>query len=337
MKYLGLGLLIIFAITSVLFAVPDATVDSGNTLGVLEEDGIVARVNDEIITQRELAKMTRLLNIQDRDKIIMIMINERLLYQAAVEAGIEVGSEDVEETLTKNIGRYETTERFEEAILKPLNITLAEYREDMKRQIMREKFIMEKMHSVSLDKSRKTGFYIDTFVTPKEIKKYYEKYKNSFTGEEQIKTRQIILKTRDKSERDSKKTLAEAILAELAKGADFDSLARQYSEVKKDTGGAWDWTPKGSFPEEIEDVIYKLKPGEISPLIETRTNLRIVKVENKRGGANTTFDNFMIQEKIKRIIMNQKVARGAEKLIQELARNARIWPFNILVANETNK
>lgn len=337
MKYLGLGLLIILVANPVLFAAPDVTVDSGNTSVVLEADGIVARVNDEIITQRELTKMFKLLGTLDKDIILRELITGRLLHQAAVEAEIEVTDKELEETIGKNIDRFKTPERFEQEILKPMGITLPEYREDIKRQMLREKFIMQKMQSVSLDKSRRTDFYIDTYVTPKEIKKYYEKYKNNFTGEEQIKTRQIILKTRNKSERESKKSLAEAILDELAKGADFDKLARQYSEIKKDTGGAWDWVPKGSFPKAVEDVIYRLNRGEVSPLIETRTNLRIVKVENKRGGVNITFANFVIQEKIKRILMNQKVARGAQKLIQELARNARIWPLHVLVAKESNK
>ena len=96
MKYLGLGLLIILVTNPVLFAAPDATADSGNISGVLEADGIVARVNDEIITQRELSKMFKLLGTSDKDMILRELINGRLLHQAAVEAGVELTDEEVE-------------------------------------------------------------------------------------------------------------------------------------------------------------------------------------------------------------------------------------------------
>lgn len=305
--------------------------------GVLESNGIVARVNDEIITQWDLDKMIRLLETPDRDLVLKIMIDERLLYQAAVDIGIEVTDDELEKALNKHVVRYGSSERFEEAVLKPLKLTFAEYREDIKRQLLREKFILEKMRSISLDKSQRPDFFIDTFVAPKEIKKYYDKHRNEFVEQEQIKTRQIILKIRNKSEKISKKALAEAILAELKKEADFDALARRYSEIKAETGGAWDWIPKGSFPKEVEDIIYQLDEGEISQIIETRTNFRIVKVEGKKGGTSSNFNNSVIQERIKRFLMNQKVVKGAEKLVQGLARNARIWPLNILVDSKMNK
>lgn len=302
-----------------------------------ESDGVVARVNDEIITQRELDKTAGLLNTHDKDMVLKNLIRERLLYQAALKAEIKIPDNEVNDVLNKYITQYGSQKTFEEKVLAPLKISFAEYQDDVKRQLLRERFIMNKMSSSVLEGSQKVDFFIDTFVTPKEIKAFYEAHQKEFAEPEQVKTRQIILKTRDGAEAFAKKSLAEAILAELKKNGDFEALARKYSEIKAESGGDWDWVPKGSFPKEVEEIIYQLNEGEISPVIETETNLRIIKVEKRKGGIHNDFANPIIQENIRRFLMNQKITGGAEKLIKELARSAQLWPLGLVVYQETPK
>jgi len=52
---------------------------------------------------------------------------------------------------------------------------------------------------------------------------------------------------------------------QLAEGADFEKLSAEISIAPNaGRGGALGWVPRGSQPEEIEDVIFSLKAGEIS-------------------------------------------------------------------------
>jgi parvulin-like peptidyl-prolyl isomerase len=302
----------------------------------MESDGIVARVNNDIITDQELTRMTVMLKPISKNNVLKTMIKEHLLYQAALNENTKISDTDVNEALNQQIKQYGSEKVFEKNALEPLHLTLAQYKEDIRRQLVREKFIMSKMGSFMQDKSIKVDFFIDTFVTPKEIMEYYETHKTDFLQAEQIQTRQIILKIKNSSERMSKQGFAEALLDEINnKGADFEALARKYSDVKADSGGLWDWAPKGSFSKEIEDIIYQLKIGDISPVIQTENNIRIIKVEGLKGGADIkNLDNSLTQERIRRILINQKLVGGAEKLVRELTRNARIWPSEIMLTEE---
>jgi len=71
---------------------------------------------------------------------------------------------------------------------------------------------------------------------------------------------------------------AEAVLKQLAEGADFKELAKKYSiGPNAKEGGDLGYFHKGDFLPEFEDAILKLKPGEISGIIKTNLGYHIFK------------------------------------------------------------
>lgn len=338
MKKLFINLLIFLWVHTILFSAelaPETGTITPTSGSRTESGSIVARVNDEVITVGELNRMMEILKTADRTLILKTLIRERLLTQAATKAHTAVKDNEITEVLNTQMKPYGSQTNFEKTVLEPIKLSFADYKEDIKRQLVREKFIMDKVGSPLPDKSAKVDFFIDTFIAPRDLKSYHQEHQHEFVEPEQIKTRQIILKTNDPLTSSSKKTLAEALLDELQKNADFETLARKYSEVKAESGGLWDWTPKGSFPKEVENVIYTLKEGAISPVIETENNIRIVKVEGKKGSVNnSSLANQDTQDQIRHILISQKLSDGAEKLVDELARNAQIWPLGILSTEE---
>ncbi len=82
------------------------------------------------------------------------------------------------------------------------------------------------------------------------------------------------------------KQKAEDLLKKALAGGDFAQLAKDNSEDpgSKDKGGEYDFVKKGQFVPEYEDVIFKLKDGEINPeLVETQFGWHIIKRLEIRG------------------------------------------------------
>jgi peptidyl-prolyl cis-trans isomerase SurA len=76
-------------------------------------------------------------------------------------------------------------------------------------------------------------------------------------------------------------TLAESLVVVLRKGADFAELAKKYSvdSISRAQGGELGWFRRGVMVKEFEDVAFRLRPGDISPVVETEFGYHIIQVE----------------------------------------------------------
>jgi parvulin-like peptidyl-prolyl isomerase len=80
------------------------------------------------------------------------------------------------------------------------------------------------------------------------------------------------------------RTKAEDVLKRARAGEDFTKLAKEFSSDagNKDKGGDLGWFGKGAMVPAFEEAAFKLKPGEISDLVETPFGLHIIKLEERK-------------------------------------------------------
>jgi len=84
---------------------------------------------------------------------------------------------------------------------------------------------------------------------------------------EQIRARQVLVRSRETAER---------LLANLAAGGNFSTLAHQYDPL---TGGDLGWFPHGYLTQvAVEEAAFNLQPGEVSGIIETDFGFHIIQV-----------------------------------------------------------
>lgn len=81
-------------------------------------------------------------------------------------------------------------------------------------------------------------------------------------------------------ETDSLRRVAENIRAQLLAGADFDQLAREYSDdpATAANGGRLGWVPRDRLVADLEEILFKLEPGVISETVRSSSGYHILKV-----------------------------------------------------------
>ena len=100
-----------------------------------------------------------------------------------------------------------------------------------------------------------------------------------------VSFRQIVIKpVADSAARLRALKLADSLVVELRKGADFAAAAKQFSgdSASAAQGGELGWFRRGVMVKEFEDFAFRLRPGEISPPVETPFGFHIIDVERNQ-------------------------------------------------------
>ncbi|MBA7483609.1 Chaperone SurA [subsurface metagenome] len=189
-------------------------------------DRIVAIVNGEIVTQRQLKQGKGI--IKERFAV-QDMIDICILTQEARKEGIPINSQLIEERLSELEERYPQTEL--ETILRESNLTAAEYREWMERMSLQEGMIYQKRIQINEDirvqeaevddfYSKLKG-YLDGFSdSEKEVKEFYQIYQEELEEIGKAKIAYFIVKD---------ETIADKIQKRLEEGEDSALLVEEIS------------------------------------------------------------------------------------------------------------
>lgn len=145
-----------------------------------------------------------------------------------------------------------------------------------------------------------------------EILRYYEENIDQYRQTPGVVWRHIeIKKIKDPKAREK----ANEIHTQLTSGADFEQLAKSFSHGPTAvTGGLWSKTSPGSFSEvAVDEALFKLQQGGISPVIETKSSFHIVRVEEVFDGSPVPFPE--VQDSIRNRLKHEfMVALRKEKL-----------------------
>ncbi len=264
-----------------------------------DENRIVAVVNNEVITQAELNRalvpayfqMQATLAPEElskemeklRKSILGQIIDEHIMLQLArdpqpieVSKGkigtppvITVSDADVQEMLNDTKSRFEKPEEFRE-LLSQQGLTEEDLKARFKDQLTIQKLIGRDI------RSRIT-------VSPTEVTAYYEAHKDEFITPEALQVATILIRPKDDADYGRAYSQAQDLYKELGKGADFYESARKYSDgFNAQMGGRIGFIERGRTRKEIEQVLFTLKAGKISPVIKTPAGFQIFLVEAVR-------------------------------------------------------
>ena len=135
--------------------------------------------------------------------------------------------------------------------------------------------------------------YLDQRVGDDEKSSYFESNIGVFNGEK-VKLSHILIDTtklKTDAELKTAKQKIEEAKKEIDNGADFAETAEKYSTCSsaKDGGDVGFYEKSGSLVEELDEVAFSMKVGEISEPVKTQFGYHIIKVTGKVEGKDVSY------------------------------------------------
>ncbi len=147
-------------------------------------------------------------------------------------------------------------------------------------------------------------------LTDNAMHKVYDEAVKQMPPEEEVHARHILVPTEEE---------AKEIEAELKKGADFATLAKEKSkDPGAADGGDLGYFTKDQMVPEFSDAAFKLDKGQISDPVHTQFGWHIIKVEDKRIKPTPTFDQVKPQ------LENFVAHKAQAELVENLRKTATI-------------
>ncbi|MBU8848769.1 MAG: SurA N-terminal domain-containing protein [Desulfobacterales bacterium] len=281
-------------------------------------DRIVAIVNNDIVTLVQLSRESApyMKNIESsgypdekkkemmqdiNKKILTALIDQSLTRQEASKYQINVSDTEINNAL-ENVKKAKALnqEEFEYA-LNQEGLTLKEYRENVKKQILQGKLINYAVKS-------------KVIITESDIKKRYESNAEKYSGKKKYHLRNILMDNEDEIKEIKKK---------LDKNKEFITLAKKYSIASNaPDGGDLGTFDINNFSENIKDSISKLDKGGFTNVITTAQGFQIFYIEDiVLEGAKTL---EQAHDEIHESLYREQVDKKFETWLESLKKKAHI-------------
>lgn len=293
-------------------------------------DRIVAVVNDDIVTLYELNRAIKpyadkigalgySLDKKDkmlftvREDVLKQLVDEKIRDQEIRRANIKVSEKEIDLTIENfKKANYLTDEDLREALAKD-GLTLEEYREKMKEQILRVKLINLEVKSKIV-------------ITKEEVKSYYENQIDKYRGERKYHLRNIIMNippfAGDKERSEIRKKM-DVVLAKLIAGEPFETLAMAHSESSfASDGGDLGLFRLDELSEQIKEAIKDLKAGDFTSVLDTDLGLQIFFVEEIVTSEAKPLEK--VEPEIEKILYNEIVNEKFQTWLEGLRKRAHI-------------
>jgi peptidyl-prolyl cis-trans isomerase D len=160
-----------------------------------------------------------------------------------------------------------------------------------------------------------------------ELKALYQQNIQQYEVPNRVHAEHILFLTvggKTDAEIEEIKKKAEDVLAQARKkGANFEDLAKKYSEDpgSKTKGGDLGWIMQGQTVPEFEKAAFSLNKSEMSGLIRTQYGFHIIKVLDKETAHTTPFE--AVKDSIRAPLLLQKVDAEAGNIADKISAEIR--------------
>jgi len=258
-------------------------------------DGVVAVVGDTTLLRSDLLLAIEAMRAEgtavptdpvEYGRLVQQLVDERvsdlLLLEGARAAGETVNEDEVltavEDQLRQVRGRFPSEEAYT-AALAEAGRTPEGYREELSRQFadqtLVQRFVRKRMQEMA-----------PPAVTDEEIRTFFESNRQRFGQRPaSVSFQQVLIRPlpADSARAAALKTAGQ-VLTELNGGAEFEVLARRYgTDATRERGGDLGWFRQGQMVREFDQVVFAMRPGQTSGIVETEFGFHIIKLEKARG------------------------------------------------------
>ena len=251
-------------------------------------DHIVAVVNSEVITGREVAARVKAVTqqlgqqgtqmpAQDvlQKQVLERMIVDRLQLQLAQETALRVDDLQLDRTVAR--------------VAEGNKMSLSEFRRALERDgVQFDKFREEVRNEIMLSRLREREVDARIAVSDNEIDFFLSQQDASQSSATDYNLGHILLRLPEQAspeQVEKQRARAEQVQQQLREGADFAKLAVSFSDAPDALqGGAMGWRERDRLPELFAQAVEGLKPGEVSGIVRSPAGFHVIKLVDRRGG-----------------------------------------------------
>lgn len=290
---------------------------------------ILVIVNNHIITRRTLQQAVEEQNAAlyrqfsgaeldtklrtAREQTLQGLVDSDLLADKADDLGIKVGDDQVRAMVEqiKKENNFATDADFEKALKASVGIGLDEFIKRQKQSSLQQQVLGREVYS-------------KIAVEDSELQAYYDAHLSDYAQPSRFRVRELVIaKGATAADTDAARATMAEVQKQLQGGAKFEDLVKADSTAaSKDTGGDLGWMAKGLLQPQMEQAAWALKPGEVTPLLETDKDLILLQLIAKEDDRHTPLAE--VKDKILEKVQEPKAKNAVERYLQDLRTRANI-------------
>ena len=321
----------------------------------LKNSQAIIKVNDSVITQNDFDKLldkqissspfakmgvgdikndkNGILYLMTERAVVTQLVIQTLLEQEVNARGIKVSNKEVNEAINKIIDKVGGKENLS-AMLKQNNVSISQFKKDVKNQVKMEKL------------ARTTK---NVNISDKEVKDFYDKNIDKFKHGEQVRASHILLLTdpmqltqeiagdnkKELSESEMSKKIAqkvkekEALANKIAKelkadSSKFSAYAKKYSQdtVSAERGGDLGYFDANVMVSEFSKAAFAAKPNTVIGPVKTKFGYHIIFVKDRRSAGVEAFDK--VKNNLKESLRSEKEIKAIDDIMNASKKKAKI-------------
>ncbi len=240
-------------------------------------EGIVVRVNDRILTTRDVARrvderageLGRPLTADDLQALLREITEDACLLERAGELKIEVDDQEVDSAIARLREQNQVPdERAFEESLRNMGLT-----RDQLRARVHDNIVVNRLLSREVQRPA---------VTEEELKRRYSSEQDRFRLPERVHLEHVIL-TVGSDAGDEERGLASArrLAAAARTTGDFLALVKEEVDAGRATGGDLGLVAVPDLRQEVAQAVSGLKPGEVSEPFRSAAGIHVVRLRTR--------------------------------------------------------
>lgn len=288
-------------------------------------DRIIARVNEEIITQRQYDEQKQKLHdslaqhysgdqlaaqynegVKD---LLENMIDEDLFVQKAKDLNINVESQVVQrlDQIRQQMG-LASIQDLEDEVEKN-GLVWEDFQNNIRRQLLTDQVMQQEVASRIMP-------------TDADLRKYFAAHKQDYASPAGVELSEIQISNQKWGAAQAAQRGKEA-KEMLQAGAKWNDAVKKYSDgPNSNSGGDVGFFPSGSLLPEISKAIEGMDPGDTSSLISTQNGYIIVKLNERRSAGSPKFEE--VRQRVENDYYQEKMRPAVRSYLTTLRKQSCI-------------
>lgn len=280
--------LVLSCVAVLAAAAPAVHAQGTKPRAIVTVDRIIAVVNDEIITQKELAARVDFALRQLRQQgtpppprevierqLLERLIGDRVQMQHARDIGLRVDNAELDKAMERIAADNKLSVAQMRATLERDGVPFDKFREDIRSEItlarLREREVAQKI-----------------VITESEIDNFIQNQQAQPGQGDEFNVSHILVSVPENASPEqlqARRARAEEALAQIRGGADFRQVAAAFSDAPEALqGGLLGWRKSDRLPTLFLDALRALQAGQLSELLRSPNGFHILRLNERRGG-----------------------------------------------------